>query len=197
MTALQEPGVVEHTRVPEAGTTPPRPASLRRDTVRNILRQRTAVIGLLILGFLVFVALFADILAPYPPNVSMLDLGQPGTRGAPPCIHLLGCPADQPQHLMGLDSNLRDTFSRVLHGSRVSLVIGIFTVGLAIVIGTTIGALAGYMSGTTDNVLMRLMDIVLSFPSLILAIAIVTVLGTGLTNAMMAIAIVSIPVYAR
>jgi ABC-type dipeptide/oligopeptide/nickel transport system permease subunit len=197
MTALQEPGVVEHTRVPEVGTTPPRPASLRRDTVRNILRQRTAVIGLLILGFLVFVALFADILAPYPPNVSMLDLGQPGTRGAPPCIHLLGCPADQPQHLMGLDSNLRDTFSRVLHGSRVSLVIGIFTVGLAIVIGTTIGALAGYMSGTTDNVLMRLMDIVLSFPSLILAIAIVTVLGTGLTNAMMAIAIVSIPVYAR
>jgi ABC-type dipeptide/oligopeptide/nickel transport system permease subunit len=197
MTALQEPGVVEHTRVPEAGTTPPRPASLRRDTVRNILRQRTAVIGLLILGFLVFVALFADILAPYPPNVSMLDLGQPGTRGAPPCIHLLGCPADQPQHLMGLDSNLRDTFSRVLHGSRVSLVIGIFTVGLAIVIGTTIGALAGYMSGTTDNVLMRLMDIVLSFPSLVLAIAIVTVLGTGLTNAMMAIAIVSIPVYAR
>jgi ABC-type dipeptide/oligopeptide/nickel transport system permease subunit len=172
-------------------------ASLRRDTVRNVLRQRTAVIGFVILGFLVFVALAADVISPFPPNTSMLDLGLPGTRGSPPCIHLLGCPEDQPQHLMGLDSNLRDTFSRVVHGSRVSLVIGIATVGLAIVIGTAIGAVAGYLSGTTDNILMRLMDVVLSFPSLILAIAIVTVLGTGLTNALMAIAIVSIPIYAR
>lgn len=197
MTAIQEPSVVDRSLVPEAGTTPPKAASLRRDTLRNVLRQRTAVIGLAILAFLVLVALSADIISPFPPNTSMLDLGIPGTRGAPPCIHLLGCPEDQTQHLMGLDSNLRDTFSRVVHGSRVSLIIGIATVSVAIVIGTAIGAVAGYLSGTSDNILMRLMDVVLSFPSLILAIAIVTVLGTGLTNAMMAIAIVSIPIYAR
>jgi ABC-type dipeptide/oligopeptide/nickel transport system permease subunit len=171
-----------------------KPTSLRRDTARNVLRQRSAVMGLTILGFLLFVAVFADFIAPYDPNVSMLDLGQPGTRGSPPCIHLLGCPADQPEHLMGLDSNLRDEFSRVVHGSRVSLRVGIVTVGFAIILGTTIGAIAGYRTGRTDNVLMRLMDVVLSFPSLILAIAIVTVLGTGLTNAMIAIAIVSIPI---
>ena len=197
MTLVQDPSTLEHAPGPEVLGMAPKAGSLRRDTVRNILRQRTAVIGLTILGFLVFIAVFADVLAPYPPNVSMLDLGIPGTRGAPPCIHLLGCPEDQSQHLMGLDSNLRDTFSRVLHGSRVSLLIGVLTVSLAIVVGTAIGAVAGYLSGTTDNILMRLMDVVLSFPSLILAIAIVTVLGTGLTNAMMAIAIVSIPVYAR
>jgi peptide/nickel transport system permease protein len=197
MTMVQEPGALEHVQSAEVLAMPPKAVSLRRDTARNILRQRTAVIGLVILGFLVFIAIFADLLAPYPPNTSMLDLGLPGTRGAPPCIHLLGCPEDQPQHLMGLDSNLRDTFSRVLHGSRVSLLIGVLTVSLAIVVGTTIGAVAGYLSGTTDNILMRLMDVVLSFPSLILAIAIVTILGYGLINAMLAIAIVSIPVYAR
>jgi ABC-type dipeptide/oligopeptide/nickel transport system permease subunit len=197
VTLIQEPGALEHVQAAEIQARPMQAASLRRDTVRNVLRQRTAVIGFVILGFLVFVALAADIISPFPPNTSMLDLGLPGTRGSPPCIHLLGCPEDQPQHLMGLDSNLRDTFSRVVHGSRVSLVIGIATVGLAIVIGTAIGAVAGYLSGTTDNILMRLMDVVLSFPSLILAIAIVTVLGTGLTNALMAIAIVSIPIYAR
>jgi ABC-type dipeptide/oligopeptide/nickel transport system permease subunit len=85
----------------------------------------------------------------------------------------------------------------VVFGSRYSLMIGFLTVSVAIVIGTVIGAIAGYASGATDNILMRLMDIVLSFPSLILAIAIVTVLGTGLVNAMLAIAIVSIPIYAR
>jgi peptide/nickel transport system permease protein len=172
-------------------------SSLRRDTIRNVLRQRTAVVGLTIMILLVLVAVFADVIAPFEPNVSMLDLGLPGTRGLPPCIHLLGCPADQTQHLMGLDSNLRDAFSRVVHGARVSLIIGLATVTVAIVIGTLIGAVAGYSGGRTDNVLMRLMDVVLSFPSLILAITIVTVLGPGLLNAMLAIAIVSIPVYAR
>jgi ABC-type dipeptide/oligopeptide/nickel transport system permease subunit len=174
-----------------------KPASLRRDTVKNILRQRSAVLGLVILGILAFVAIFAPLIAPFDPNVSMLDLGLPGTRGAPPCIHLLGCPADQPQHLMGLDSNVRDEFSRVVFGARASLLIGFLTVGFAILIGTVLGAIAGFAGGRSDNIVMRIMDIVLSFPSLILAIAIVTVLGPSLVNGMLAIGIVSIPVYAR
>jgi ABC-type dipeptide/oligopeptide/nickel transport system permease subunit len=172
-------------------------SSLRKDTLRNILRQRSAVLGLSILSVLAFAAIFAPFIAPFDPNVSMLDLGLPGTRGDPPCIHLLGCPADQPQHLMGLDSNIRDEFSRVVFGARASLLIGFVTVGFAILIGTVIGAIAGFAAGATDNVLMRAMDIVLSFPSLILAIAIVTVLGPSLVNGMLAIGIVSIPIYAR
>jgi ABC-type dipeptide/oligopeptide/nickel transport system permease subunit len=172
-------------------------SSLRKDTLRNILRQRSAVLGLIIVATLVFIAIFAPFIAPFDPNTSMLDLGLPGTRGAPPCIHLLGCPADQPQHLMGLDSNIRDEFSRVVFGARVSLLVGFVTVGLGILIGTVIGAIAGYAGGGTDNVAMRSMDVVLAFPSLILAIFLVTIMGAGLYQAMLAIAIVSIPIYAR
>ncbi len=180
-----------------------RPANLWRDTLRNVLRQRSAAVGLTILTALFLVAVLADFIAPYSPTQSMLDLPVPEqvSRQQPetlrPCVHLLGCPADRPEHLFGLDGNLRDEFSRVVHGSRVSLQIGFLTVGFAIVLGTLIGAVAGYAGGWVDNVLMRLMDIVLSFPSLLLAIAIVTVLGSSLINAMIAIGIVAIPVYAR
>ena len=132
-------------------------------------------LGLLILTSLVLVAIFAPVIAPYDPDQSMLDLGIPGRRGEPPCIHLLGCPADRVEHIMGLDSNLRDEFSRIVYGARVSLQVGFLTVGLAIIIGSAIGALAGFFGGATDNLLMRVMDVLLSFPSLILAIAIVTV----------------------
>jgi peptide/nickel transport system permease protein len=181
----------------EAEARPAAAGSLRRDTIRNIARQRSAVVGFTILLLLVATAVLAPFVAPFDPITSMLDLGETGVRGAPPCVHLLGCPADQTQHLMGLDSNLRDEFSRVIYGARVSLQIGFLTVGFAIVLGSFIGAVAGYAGGWLDNVLMRLMDVVLSFPSLILAIAIVTVLGTGLINAQLAIGIVSIPIYAR
>ena len=173
------------------------PSSLRRDTLRNILRQRSALVGLTLLGFLATVAILAPVIAPFDPVLSMLDLGLPGSRGAAPCIHLLGCPVDQPQHLMGLDSNIRDEFSRVVFGARVSLLIGFVTVGFAILIGATIGAVAGFAGGAVDNVLMRIMDVMLSFPSLILAISIVTALGYSLVNGMLAIGIVSIPIYAR
>jgi peptide/nickel transport system permease protein len=175
-----------------------RPSSLWRDTLRNVLRQRSAIVGLVILGAILLIAVFADQIAPFPSTLSMLDAGQTNVRPRqPPCIHILGCPADQPEHIMGLDANVRDVFSRVVYGSRISLQIGILTVGFAIIIGGIIGAVAGYAGRAPDNILMRLMDIVLSFPSLLLAIVVVTVLGPGLLNAQLAIGIVAIPIFAR
>jgi ABC-type dipeptide/oligopeptide/nickel transport system permease subunit len=98
---------------------------------------------------------------------------------------------------MGLDGNVRDEFSRILYGARLSLMVGLLTVSFAIIIGTVLGALGGYFGGWIDNTIMRVMDVLLAFPSLLLAIAIVTVLGPGLQNALLAIGIVSIPAYAR
>jgi peptide/nickel transport system permease protein len=168
-----------------------------RDALGNVLRQRSAQIGLLILGLLVAVAIFAPLIAPYDPIESMLDLGQPVKSRAAPCIHLLGCPADQPEHIMGTDGNFRDVFSRVVYGARISLFVGVATVGFAIVVGSILGAIAGYAGGRSDTVVMRSMDLLLVFPALLLAIAILTVLGPGLINALLAIAIVAIPIYAR
>lgn len=175
-----------------------RRGALWRDTLGSILHQRSAVIGLVILGFFALVAIFADVIAPFPPEQSMLRLKEEGAKAlAAPCIHLLGCPQELPQHIFGLDSNFRDVFSRVVHGTRISLVVGFAAVGFAIVIGALLGAIAGYTAGRTDNAIMRFMDILLVFPSLILAIAIVTLLGPGMLNAMIAIGIVAIPIYAR
>jgi ABC-type dipeptide/oligopeptide/nickel transport system permease subunit len=178
-----------------------RPANLWRDTLRNIISQRSAQAGLLLLGIVIFLALFAPLIAPYDPIKSVLDLGETrdvgAIRNAPPCIHLLGCAPTWPEHILGLDSNLRDEFSRVIFGAQISLRVGFLTVGMAIVVGTVLGAIAGFAGGWTDNVIMRLMDVLLAFPALVLAIAIVVVLGPGLINAQYAIAIVAIPVYAR
>jgi peptide/nickel transport system permease protein len=170
---------------------------LWRDTIRGVLRQRSAVIGLLLLAMLFLTAIFADVIATHDPLDSLRD-DEPGIeRRAGPCIHALGCPEDRPQHLMGTDANFRDVFSRVVHGARLSLQIGFLTVGAAILVGSVIGAIAGFVGGFVDNVIMRLMDVLLAFPSLLLAIAILTVLGRGLINAQLAIAIVAIPIYAR
>jgi peptide/nickel transport system permease protein len=174
-----------------------RPASLWRDTLGSILRQRSAVVGLAILGILVFVGVFAPVIATHDPDQVLLGVEDDVKKRAAPCIHLLGCPADQPEHLFGTDGNFRDVFSRVVYGTRTSLPIGFAAVGFAIVVGTLIGAIAGYAAGSADNVLMRAMDVVLAFPSLLLAIAIVISLGTSYINALFAIAIVSIPIYAR
>jgi peptide/nickel transport system permease protein len=167
-----------------------------RETLRNVLSQRSAQVGLFLLVFLVFTALFADVIAPYGPNEQLNGAGEPGRR-ADPCIHLLGCPAEQMETYLGTDGNSRDIFSRVVYGGRLSLPIGPIVVGIAILIGAAIGAISGFAGGLTDNLLMRLMDIVLSFPALILAIAVVTLLGQGLVNAVAAVVVVSIPLYAR
>jgi len=178
------------------------PSSLTRDILIRLLHNRSAQAGLVILGLLLIVAIFAQVIATHDP----LDFTDPTNAvRTPPCIHLLGCPADQPQYLFGLDSNGRDLFSRIVYASRVSLFIGISTVTFAIVVGTLIGALAGYIGGWFDNIIMRVMDVLLAFPSLLLAIALVAIVRplilrgnvSPLIPALFAIGFVSIPVYAR
>lgn len=164
-----------------------------QDTLRKLSRHRSFRVGGVMLAFLILVALFANLLAPYDP-IKGLRTAKP--RSAP-CIHLLGCPPDQEEHIMGTDGNARDLFSRVIFGARLSLQIGFATTLFAIAIGSFFGAIAGYAGGWVDNVIMRIMDVLLAFPSLLLAIAIVAVLGPGLINALLAIGIVSIPIYAR
>lgn len=145
------------------------------------------------MGILIITAIFAPLIAPYDPIKPLENV----TRRDTPCIHLLGCPASKPQHIMGIDGNFRDEFSRIVFGSRLSLQIGLETITFAIIIGGLLGAIAGYVGGWIDNLIMRTMDILMAFPSLLLAIAIVTVLGPGLINALLAIGFVSIPIYAR
>lgn len=163
---------------------------------RQVLRKRSSAIGLVMLGVLLLVALFAPLLAPYDPNEVLL--GQGAMPREDPCIHVLGwCDDDATQHILGTDGNGRDQFSRIIFGSRLSLAAGFGAVTFAVIVGTFIGLVAGYFGKWVDNILMRLMDVLLAFPSLLLAIFIVTVFGPGLFNAILAISIVSVPIYAR
>ncbi|NQV06537.1 ABC transporter permease [bacterium] len=173
-----------------------KPTGLWRGAWRRLLRRKGGVIGLFIIGLMVLVALLAPLIAPYDPNEVLIGKEDVVKRGDP-CVHLFGCDSEKPQHIMGVDGNVRDQFSRVVYGSRVSLSVGFSTVLVAFTVGATLGAVAGFWGGWLDNVIMRIMDVVLGFPSLLLAIAIVADLGRGIRNTLLAIAIVSIPVYAR
>lgn len=173
-----------------------KPQSQWRLTMRRFRSRKSGMIGLGIVVFLIFMAFFAPLLAPYDPNQVLIGKEDVGPRD-PPCIHILGCDESKPQHIMGTDGNVRDEFSRVIFGARISLTLGFFTVTIALIVGSILGATAGYIGGWYDNVVMRVMDVILGFPSLLLAIAIVAVLGAGLQNALIAIAIVTIPAYAR
>jgi peptide/nickel transport system permease protein len=179
----------------------PRPTSLWRDAGRHLVRNRSGVVGLIALGMLLLVAIFASVIAPYDP-IDFRDPNNVVRTG--PCVHFLGCPADQPEHIFGLDGNGRDLFSRVIYATRVDLFIGVATVTFGIVVGTLLGAISGYLGGWLENIIMRFMDVLLAFPSLLLAIALVAVLRplilTGLSPllpALFAIGFVSIPIYAR
>jgi len=168
---------------------------LWRDAFRELRRKPSAVVGMVMLAVLFFVAIFAPLLAPYDPNEVLFGEGV-SPREAP-CIHIFGCDEELPQHILGIDGNGRDFFSRMLYGSRISILAGFGAVAFAVILGTIIGLVAGFFGGATDNVLMRIMDVLLAFPALLLAIAVVTVLGPGLINAILAISIVTIPAYAR
>ena len=172
------------------------PSGLWRTAWSRLRRRKGGMIGLAIVGAMFFIAVFAPLIAPYSPTEGFIGEGERKPRD-PPCVHLFGCDEDTAQHVMGLDANARDVFSRVVHGARVSLWVGFSTVFVSFTIGSALGAIAGFWGGWRDNLIMRLMDVILGFPSLLLAIAIVAVLGPGLRNTLLAIAIVSIPIYAR
>lgn len=174
------------------------PASSQwRLAIRRFRERKSGMIGLGIVGALLLIAILAPLIAPYDPNAVLIGKEEGIGPRDPPCVHLFGCDDELPQHILGTDGNVRDEFSRIVYGSRVSLTLGFFTVTVALVVGSTLGALAGYTGGWLDNIIMRIMDVILGFPSLLLAIAIVAVLGRGLQNALIAIAIVTIPAYAR
>lgn len=196
---LALPDLPEEEAAPEGGGAPtmvPSP-SRWRDVLRQILHSWSGRVGLVLATLIIGMAAFAPLIAPYGPTEGLRDPENNEVRLERPCIHLLGCDSSEVQHPMGLDENTRDEFSRVVYGARISLGAGAMAVGLAVGIGTLIGLVAGFFGRWIDNVLMRLMDTLLSFPSLLLAILIVTVLGRGLINSIMAIAIVSVPTYAR
>jgi peptide/nickel transport system permease protein len=173
-----------------------KPTSQWALTLRRFRGRRSGMIGLGIVTFLIIIAVFAPMISPYDPNEVLIGKEDVGPREKP-CVHILGCDPEKPQHILGTDANVRDEFTRIVFGARVSLTLGFFTVTIALVVGTFFGAVAGYVGGWFDNVTMRVMDVILGFPSLLLALVIVSVLGPGLQNALIAIAVVSIPAYAR
>ncbi|HYF57026.1 MAG TPA: ABC transporter permease [Salinarimonas sp.] len=167
-----------------------RPASRRQAALgrayagwRTFARNRLAMAGLAIVLGLVLVAIFADVLSPYSPYEGSLTR----TRLLPP----------SPSHPFGTDDQGRDILSRIIHGSRITLLIVVLVAVLAAPIGLLVGTVAGYSGGLLDAALMRVTDIFLAFPRLILALAFVAALGPGIQNAVIAIAITSWPPYAR
>jgi peptide/nickel transport system permease protein len=153
-----------------------------RDAWRRLLANRAAVAGMGLIGLFVGLAVLAPLIATHSPIEAQLQ-----DRFKPPSA----------EHLFGTDNLGRDVFSRVLYGARISLWVGVFSVLLGLVSGSLIGLVSGYVGGWLDGLAMRLMDIVLAFPRTLLAIAIVATRGPGLENTMLAIGIVSIPIYAR
>ncbi len=149
---------------------------------RRLKRNRAAIIGGVIVLLFISIAILAPLIAPYPPNEGDLTkrLKPPGR-----------------EYLLGTDPLGRDLLSRVIYGARISLQIQIVSVSIALVIGTLLGMMGGYYGGKLDHLIMRLMDILLAFPGIFLAISIIAVLGAGLTNLMLAAGIYSIPQFAR
>jgi peptide/nickel transport system permease protein len=173
------PGAEAIGLAPEADAADPRgPAA----TWRRLRRHRGAVVGMAIVALYAAAALFAGVLAPYNPGD-----GDVLARLQPPSA----------QHLLGTDELGRDILSRLLYGARVSLLIQVTAAALATLVGVLWGLAAGYFGGWADEISMRVIDVLLAFPSILLAIAIVAVVGTGLGNIIVAVGIASVPQFAR
>jgi peptide/nickel transport system permease protein len=151
-------------------------------SVRIFLQHKAAVLGMTVVLIVIFMAVFAPLVAPYDPLSQELS-------------NRLQTPSRQ--HLMGTDKYGRDILSRVVWGTRVSLQIGIIAVGIGASLGTIIGLISGYFGGLVDNILMRLMEILLTLPMLVLALVMVALLGSNLTNVMIAVGISILPRFAR
>ena len=158
------------------------------DQIEKLFKNRTGVAGLIIITLFALTAIFASVISPHNPDEnSLYDQLKPSVWND----------GGSTKNLLGTDDLGRDMLSRLIYGARVSLTLGIVSVGIALVFGSILGSLAGYYKGWPDNLIMRFMDIILAFPYILLAIVIVAYLGPGLKNAMIAIGIINVPRFAR
>lgn len=165
--------------------TPAHPSKFRRvlrNTIEVFNKNKTSWVGLILLAIMILVALFAPLLAPYDPvEQHILHRLQPSSA----------------TYWLGTDSYGRDILSRIIWGARISLTVGVFSILLGMFLGGSFGLLAGYKGGWLDNIIMRVMDVFMSFPTLIMGLMIVAVLGASLTNLVVAIALTVAPRFAR
>jgi len=153
-----------------------------RIALRKLGRSRLALPGLLIVLIFVFCGAFAPLIAPYDPyRNDLMDVLMPPSA----------------EHWFGTDELGRDLLSRILYGARISLIEGLLSVALAMAIGVPIGLVSGYAGGRVDAVMMRIIDVLLAFPGVLLAIVIISILGPGLVNAIIAVAVYTVPIFAR
>ena len=161
-----------------------RPSGLWSDAWDRFKRNPAALVGIVLIILFILAAVFAPQLAPFEPNE---QAGPLATNPAGP----------GGEHLLGLDEQGRDVFTRILFGARLSLLVGIVSVAVGLTFGLILGALAGYLGGWVDFTIMRLMDLMLSVPGLLLAIGLVTIMGRGLFQIMLVVGIVQVPTFAR
>jgi len=152
------------------------------DAWHRLRKNRLAILGLAIMVLFILSAAFADVIAPY--GYAQQNLDQ---------IFLFPCK----EHILGTDNLGRDIFSRIIYGARISLQIGFVSVGISVILGSILGCISGFYGGKVDTLIMRMVDVMMAIPSVLLAIVIASVLGTGMRNLMFAIGISSVPSFAR
>ncbi len=157
------------------------------DAWYRLIRNPSAIFGAFLVLMFVIAAIFAPVIAPYGPLDQNLSLLKEGGIPPGPSMH----------HLLGVDLLGRDVFTRILYGARFSLLIGVVSVAIGLSVGLVLGSIAGYLGGVVDTVVMRCMDVMLAIPGLLFAIGIVAMLGPGLTQIMIAVGVVNIPIFAR
>jgi len=170
-----------HIVIPDLAEAPPRVSEFRRFT-RVFFGRGVVIFGMVIILLFLIAAAFAPFIAPYDPYQQNLEIALQQPSAA---------------HLLGTDSIGRDTLSRIIYGARISLMVGVIALGIAAIIGMLLGLIAGYFGGLTFSIIMRLMDVLISFPMILLAMVISGLLGGGLKNVMIALGISLIPSYVR